>query len=410
MEVVHAHCAGLDVHKDTVVACVRHMTDGKVTTTIKSFNTATQELLALSDWLSAENATHIAMEATGVYWKPVWNILSDGEFELVLGNAAHIKNVPGRKTDVKDAAWLADLMAHGLVSSSFVPDQTTQEMRDLLRTRKQLVRERTSHTQRIQKTLECANIKLDSVVSNVVGVSGRRMLEALIAGQTDPKELAAMAHGRLQATPADLEAALRGRVTAHHRFMLRLHLDQIDSFDEAIARIDKEVKDNDKNFRAAVELLKSIPGIGSLAAEVIVSEIGIEMNRFATAGNLVSWAGLCPKNDESAGKRRSNRLKAGAPWLKTTLVQCAWAAARSKGTYLHAQYVRIRARRGNQKAICAVAASILTTVYHMLKDGTFYEDPGPDYFDKRNKDQQANKLVNRLQNLGFNVTIQPAAA
>jgi transposase len=236
------------------------------------------------------------------------------------------------------------------------------------------------------------------------------MLEALIAGQTDPKELAAMAHGRLQATPAELEAALRGRVTAHHRFMLRLHLDQIDSFDEAIARIDKEVKDNDKNFRAAVELLKSVPGVGSLAAEVIVSEIGIEMTRFATASNLVSWAGLCPKNDESAGKRRSNRLKAGAPWLKTTLVQCAWAAARSKGTYLHAQYVRIRARRGNQKAICAVAASILTTVYHMLKDGTFYEDPGPDYFDKRNKDQQANKLVNRLQNLGFNVTIQPAAA
>jgi transposase len=351
MEVVHAHCAGLDVHKDTVVACVRHMTDGKITTTVRTFNTATAELLALSDWLSAEVVTHIAMEATGVYWKPVWNILSDGEFELVLGNAAHIKNVPGRKTDVKDAAWLADLMAHGLVSSSFVPDQTTQEMRDLLRTRKQLVRERTSHTQRIQKTLECANIKLDSVISNVVGVSGRRMLEALIAGQTEPKQLAAMAHGRLQATPAELEAALRGRVTAHHRFMLRLHLDQVDSFDEAIARIDKQVSDNDQHFRAAVELLKSVPGIGSLAAEVIVSEIGIEMDRFATAGNLVSWAGLCPKNDESAGKRKSNRLKAGAPWLKTTLVQCAWGASRSKGTYLHAQYLRIRARRGNKKAI-----------------------------------------------------------
>jgi transposase len=410
MEVVHAHCAGLDVHKDTVVACIRHMKDGKVTTAVRTFNTTTAELLVLSEWLSAEGATHIAMEATGVYWKPVWNILSDGEFELVLGNAAHIKNVPGRKTDVKDAAWLADLMAHGLVSSSFVPDQTTQEMRDLLRTRKQLVRERTSHTQRIQKTLECANIKLDSVISNVVGLSGRRMLEALIAGQTDPKELAAMAHSRLHATPAELEAALRGRVTAHHRFMLRLHLDQIDSIEEAIARIDKQVNDNDQHFRAAVELLKSVPGVGSLAAEVIVSEIGVEMDRFATAGNLVSWAGLCPKNDESAGKRRSNRLKAGAPWLKTTLVQCTWGASRSKGTYLHAQYVRIRARRGNNKAICVVAASILTAAYHMLKDGTFYEDPGPDYFDKRNKNQLANKLLNRLQDLGFNIALQRVSA
>ncbi|MFP5276126.1 MAG: IS110 family transposase [Acidobacteriota bacterium] len=410
MEVLHAHCAGLDIHKDTVVVCIRHMADGKVTTAVRTFNTATAELLALSDWLSAEGVTHIAMEATGVYWKPVWNILSDGEFALVLGNAAHIKNVPGRKTDVKDAAWLADLMAHGLVSSSFVPDQTTQEMRDLLRTRKQLVRERTSHTQRIQKTLECANIKLDSVISNVIGVSGRRMLEALIAGQTDPGELAAMAHGRLQATPAELEAALRGRVTAHHRFMLKLHLDQIDSFDEAIARIDKEVNSNNQNFRSAVALLKSVPGVGSLAAEVIVSEIGVEMDRFATAGHLISWAGLCPKNDESAGKRRSNRLKAGAPWLKTTLVQCAWGAARSKGTYLHAQYLRIRARRGNKKAICAVAASILTAVYHMLKNGTFYEDPGPDYFDKRNKDQLAKKLVHRLQDLGFSITLQRVSA
>jgi transposase len=233
MEVLHPHCAGLDIHKDSVVACVRHMVDGKVTSPVKTFKTTTQELMALSDWLSAEGVTHVGMEATGVYWKPVWHILSDGEFELVLANAAHVKNVPGRKTDVNDATWLADLMAHGLIRPSFVPDEPTQQMRDLLRTRKQFVRERTGHTQRIQKTLEDANIKLDSVISNIVGISGRRMIEALIAGRTDPQALAALADGRLKATPAELEASLRGRVTAHHRFMLRLHLDQLDALDGA---------------------------------------------------------------------------------------------------------------------------------------------------------------------------------
>ena len=275
MEVLHAHCAGLDIHKDSVVACVRHRVDGKVTTEVKTFNTTTQELMALSDWLSAEGVTHIAMEATGVYWKPVWHILSDGEFELVLANAAHVKNVPGRKTDVNDATWLADLMAHGLIRPSFVPDEPTQQMRDLLRTRKQFVHERTGHTQRIQKTLEDANIKLDSVISNIVGISGRRMIEALIDGQTAPEALAALAHGRLQATPVELEAALRGRVTAHHRFMLRLHLDHLDALDAAIARIDKEVEDNVEPFRVAIEMLTTIPGVSSLSAEVIVSEIGI---------------------------------------------------------------------------------------------------------------------------------------
>ena len=237
MEVLHPHCAGLDIHKDSVVACVRHMVDGKVTSPVKTFKTTTQELMALSDWLSAEGVTHVGMEATGVYWKPVWHILSDGEFELVLANAAHVKNVPGRKTDVNDATWLADLMAHGLIRPSFVPDEPTQQMRDLLRTRKQFVRERTGHTQRIQKTLEDANIKLDSVISNIVGISGRRMIEALIAGRTDPQALAALADGRLKATPAELEASLRGRVTAHHRFMLRLHLDQLDALDGALAAL-----------------------------------------------------------------------------------------------------------------------------------------------------------------------------
>jgi transposase len=410
MEVLHAHCAGLDVHKESVVACVRHMADSKVTTSVKTFKTTTQELMALSNWLSAEGATHIAMEATGVYWKPVWHILSDGEFELILANAAHVKNVPGRKTDVNDATWLADLMAHGLIRASFVPDEPTQQMRDLLRTRKQMVRERSSHVQRIQKTLEDANIKLDSVVTDILGLSGRRIIEALIAGQTMPQALASLAHRRIHASADELEAALRGRVTRHHRFLLKLHLDQIDALDAALARIDEEVGANVEPFRTAVEMLSTIPGISTLSAEVIVAEIGIDMSHFETAGHLISWAGLCPKNDESAGKRRSNRMKKGAPWLKTTLIQCAWAASRKKNSYLQAQYLRIRSRRGAKKAIGAVAASMLTAAYHMLKDGTLYQDLGADHFDNRAKGKHVLRLVNRLQNLGFDVQITPLAA
>ena len=340
----------------------------------------------------------------------MWHILTDGEFDLVLANAAHVKNVPGRKTDVNDAAWLADLMAHGLIKPSFVPDEPTQQMRDLLRTRKQFVRERSSHLQRIQKTLEDANIKLDSVISDVAGLSGRRMIESLIAGQTDPEALAALAHGRIRATAAELEAALRGRVTAHHRFMLRLHLDHLDAVDAAIARIDKEVDGQVEPFRAAVEMLSGIPGISSLSAEVIVSEIGIDMSRFKTDGHLISWAGLCPKNDQSAGKRRSTRMKKGAPWLKTTLIQCAWAATRVKGSYLQAQYLRLRSRRGAKKAIGAVAASMLTAAYHMLNNGTLYQDLGASHFDMRAKGKQVLRLVNRLHSLGYAVQISPMAA
>jgi len=410
MEVLYPHCAGLDVHKDSVVACVRHMAEGKVTTVVKTFMTTTGELMLLSEWLSGESITHIAMEATGVYWKPVWHILSDGEFELVLANAAHVKNVPGRKTDVNDATWLADLMAHGLIRASFVPDEQTQQMRALLRTRKQFVRERSSHIQRIQKTLEDANIKLDSVISDVLGASGRRMIEALIAGLTDPAAMASLAHERIRATAAELEAALRGRVTAHHRFLLKLHLDHLDAVDAAIARIDEEVDGQVEPFRLAVQLLSSMPGVSSLSAEVIVSEIGVDMSRFKTEGHLISWAGLCPKNDESAGKRRSTRMKKGAPWLKTTLIQCAWAATRVKGSYLQAQYLRLRSRRGAKKAIGAVAASLLTAAYHMLNNGTFYKDLGANHFDIRNKRKQVLRLINRLQNLGYEVQITPQVA
>jgi transposase len=410
MEVLHPHCAGLDVHKDSVVACVRHMADGTVKREVRSFQTTTKGLIALSEWLSAEGCTHIVMEATGVYWKPVWHILSDGEFELVLANAAHVKNVPGRKTDVNDATWLAELLAHGLVRGSFVPDEQTQEMRTLLRTRKQLVRERSRHIQRLQKTLEDANIKLDSVISDIVGLSGRRMIQALIAGETDPNALAALAHRRIRASPAELEAALRGRVTRHHRFLLSLHLQQIDAIDAAIDQIDPEVDALVEPFRTAVQLLTTIPGIDALSACVILAEIGRDMSRFPTAGHLISWAGLCPKNDESAGKRRSTRMRKGAPWLKTTLVQCAWAAARKKASYLQAQFHRLRARRGAKKAIGAVAASILTTAYHMLKNGTLYQDLGPAHFDKPAQATQVHRLIDRLRNLGFAVQITPMAA
>ena len=301
-------------------------------------------------------------------------------------------------------------MAHGLIRGSFVPDEQTQEMRSFLRTRKQFVRERSSHIQRMQKTLEDANIKLDSVIANIIGLSGRAMIEALIAGEREPDKLAALADRRIKASPAELEAALRGRVTDHHRFMLRLHLQQIDALSAAIAEIDQEVEANLEPFRTAITLLTTIPGVSDLSARTIMAEIGNDMSRFHTAGHLISWSGLCPRSDESAGKRRSNRMRKGAPWLKTTLVQCAWAAARTKGSYLQAQFQRLRSRRGAKKAIGAVAASILTAIYHMLRDGTFYQDLGPDHFDRTAKVRQTNRLVSRLQSLGYAVQITPIAA
>jgi transposase len=410
MEVIYERCAGLDVHKDTVVACIRVAEGGKVRRKVRTFSTVTRELLALSDWLAAEGCTHVLMEATGVYWRPVWHILSDGAFELTLANAAHVKNVPGRKTDVNDATWLADLQAHGLVRGSFVPDGPTHELRTLLRTRKQLVREATGHTQRIQKTLEDANIKLDSVISDITGVSGRRMIGALIDGESDPAKLADLGDRRLRAPPEVLCEALRGKVTKHHRFLLALHLRQIDALDEAIATIDAEVEKNLGPFRAAARLLTTIPGVSSLSARTILSEIGLDMSRFPTAGHLISWAGLCPRNDESAGKRRSNRLRKGAPWLKTALVQCAWASVRKTGSYHQAQFHRLRARRGSGKAIVAVAASILTAVYHMLTDGTEYHDLGYDHFDRRAPDSQIRKMVARINRFGFAVKLTPLAA
>jgi transposase len=407
MEVLYLRCCGLDVHKETVVACLRVASGGKVDTDVRTFETTTAGLIALAEWLAENGCTHIAMEATGIYWKPVWHILADGEFELILANAAHVKNVPGRKTDVTDAAWLAELLAHGLIRASFVPDTQTQELRTLLRTRKQLVREKASHILRVQKTLEDANIKLDSVITDVMGMSGRAMMEALIAGESDPAKLARLANYRLKTSQEKLREAVRGRVTKHHRFLLRLHLNHIDALDAAIATIDRQVEAGIAPFRAAVEQVSSVPGIRDIGAQVIVSEIGTDMSRFPSEGHLISWAGLCPRNDESAGKRRSNRLRKGAPWLKTTLVQCAWAAVRKKGSYLQAQFLRLKARRGPKKAIMAVAASILTAIYHMLKDGTLYQDLGSNHFQNRSKGQQTNRLIKRLADLGYDVALTP---
>ena len=409
MELLHRCCCGLDVHKETVVACLRLVSDGKGTTEVRTFQTTTADLLRLSAWLAENDCTHVAMEATGVYWKPVWHILDDGEFVLVLANAAHVKNVPGRKTDVNDAMWLAELLAHGLIRASFVPDTQTQEMRSLMRTRKQLVREQSSHVLRVQKTLEDANIKLDSVLSDLMGKSGRAMLEALIAGETNPAKLASLASRRVKASPEQLREALRGRVTKHHRFLLRLHLNQIDALDAAMATLDAQVEADLGPFRTAVELITSIPGVKDLGAHVIVSEVGIDMSRFPSAAHLISWTGICPRNDESAGKRRSNRTRKGAVWLKTTLVQCAWAAVKKKNSYLQAQYFRIAARRGKKKAIVAVAASMLTAIYHMLKDGTMYQDLGYNHFERRSTDQQKRRLVKRLADLGYAVELTPLA-
>ena len=400
MEVLHPRCAGLDVHKDRVVAAMRRAEGGTVRTAVRRFGTTTPDLLALADWLAEQGCTHVAMEATGVYWKPVWHILADGDITLVLANAAHVRNVPGRKTDVADAAWLAELLAHGLIRPSFVPEPAIQALRALLRTRKQLVREQASHVQRLQKTLEDANLKLGSALSDIMGASGRAILDALIAGETDPDRLLALVRRGVKAEPARLRAALTGRLTGRHRFLLRLHLGQYDALAAALAEIDAEVARDLGPFRDAVRLLRSIPGVGDLAAQVIVSEIGTDMGRFPTAGHLVSWAGLCPRNDESAGKRRSNRLRHGAPWLKAALVQCAWAASRKKASYFQAQFQRLRQRRGPKKAICAVAASMLTAVWHMLRDGTFYHDLGPDHFHRRTPEQQARHLAQQIAKLG----------
>jgi len=419
MDILHERVAGLDVHKNTVVGCVRVKAGGETLRECRTFATTTEGLLALGALLKESGVTHVAMEATGVYWMPVWKILCDGDFELIVANAAHIKNVPGRKTDMNDAMWIADLLACGLIKASFVPPEEVQELRSLTRTRKQLVREQTRHTQRIQKTLAEANIRLDSVLSDIMGASGRRIIEAMIAGVRQPRKLADLASKQIKATPKELYDALHGRLTDHHRFLLELHLRQWDGLDVAIRKIDIEInqritqmdaqiRPGTPPFRDLTDLLSTAPGISAVAAPAILSEIGADMSRFPTAGHLVSWVGLCPGHNESAGKRKPSRLRKGAPWLKTMLVQSAWAAKRKKGSYYRAQFFRLQSKRGPQKAICAVAASILTAAYHMLRDGTFYHDLGPDHFHSASPKAQAQRLVSQIAKLGFVCTITDA--
>lgn len=420
MDILHERVAGLDVHKDTVVSCVRIMVGGKAQRECRTFLATTEQLVELRRWLEESRCTHVAMEATGVYWMPVFRILDEGAFELIVANAAHIKNVPGRKTDMNDAMWIADLLACGLIRGSFIPEEKVQELRALTRTRKQLVREQTRHVQRIEKTLAEANIKLGSVISDIMGASGRRIIQAMIDGVRQPNKLAELAGKQIKASPKELYGALHGRLTDHHRFLLRLHLQQRDGLDETIRKLDAEIAqriegmevetgDSKTPFRHLIGLLSTVPGVSAVAAPAILSEIGADMSRFQTAGHLVAWSGLCPGQNESAGKRKSSRLRKGAPWLKTMLVQCAWAAKRAKNSYYRAQFFRLQAKRGPQKAICAVAASILTAIYHILKDGTEHHDLGAAYFDRRPTEVQANRLVARLKKLGFTVQLQPAA-
>jgi transposase len=420
MEVMHRRVAGLDVHKQTVVACVRLMAGGQPRRECRSFTTTTEGLLALLAWLTASRVTQVAMEATGVYWTPVWKILSDGDFTLIVANAAHIKQVPGRKTDLNDAMWIADLLACGLIKASFVPEEDIQELRALTRTRKQLVHEQTRHVQRLEKTLEEANIKLGAVISDLMGASGRRMIKAMIAGERDPHRLAALAERTIKASPKALYEALHGRLREPHRFLLQLHLQQWDAIDAAIRqidqrvaeqleRLDEEAADKQPPFRDLIARLCAIPGVGVVSATAILAEIGRDMSRFATAGHLVAWAGLCPGQNESAGKRKSSRLRRGAPWLKTMLVQCAWAAKRARNSYYSAQFHRLRSRRGPQKAICAVAASLLTAIYHMLKSNLPHRDLGADYFDRRAPKAKAKRLLAQLAKLGFAAQLQPLA-
>jgi transposase len=398
-----------------VVACVRWQEGSAVKRECRTFDTTTSGLEQLLAWLEEMGCTQVAMEATGVYWRPVWTILIEGSFELVLANAAHIKNVPGRKTDMNDAMWIADLLAHGLIKASFVPEPEMQDLRTLLRTRKQFVREQTRHVQRIQKMLEQGNVKLESVISDIMGQSGRRMIEAMIAGESDPDVLAGMADRRLKAPRAVLREALRGRLTASQRFLMCQHLQQWDALDEAIQAIDRQAEvlidgmEQAGRFRMLIALLCKMPGVSKLAALTILAEIGIDMTRFRTSGHLLAWSGMCPGQNESGGKRRPSRLRKGDPWLKTILVQCARAARRRKGSYYQAQFHRLSARRGPQKAICAVAASMLTAIHFMILRGTEYQELGADHFDRRSSEVKANRLVAQLAKLGYDVQIQPRA-
>jgi transposase len=404
MDVVYETCCGLDVHQATVVACVRRGGRRGRTRAVRTFGTTTAELLQLVDWLTEQGVTHVALESTGVLWKPVFNLL-EGHVEVLLVNARHIKTVPGRKTDVKDSEWLAQLLEHGLLRASFIPPEPIRELRELTRHRKTLIEQRASEVNRVQKLLESANIKLGLVATDVLGASGRAMLRALQAGEGDGAVLAELAKGTLRQKRIRLAEVLSGRFTSHHAVLLGELLDHIEYLEAAIARMGQRIEQAVQPYAEHVEHLQSIPGVNRHAAETIIAEIGVDMGRFPTAAHLASWSGICPGNEESAGKRKTGRTRPGNRWLKTLLTECGWGAGRARHTYLGAQYARLSRRRGKKKAVLAVGHSILVAAYYIVRDGVVYQDLGPDHFDRLDRERLTRHYIKRLEQLGHQVTL-----
>jgi transposase len=410
MRVVYTRCCGLDVHKESISACLLTPDDqGGMQQQVRRFGTMTRDLLELSDWLACNQVTHLAMESTGVYWKPVWNVL-EATFTILLVNAQHVKAVPGRKTDTKDCEWLADLLQHGLLRGSFVPPSPIRQLRDLTRTRASLRQDHTAVANRMQKVLEDANVKLASVATDWLGVSGRDILSRMLDGEQDAGKLADLCRGRLRDKIPEMQRALEGRMTDHHRWMLRLQREQLEFLEAQIAKLDAKIQEHMSDYQKAVDLCTTIPGIEAVAAANLIAEIGVNMDQFPSAQHLASWAGLCPGNNESAGKRLSGKARNGSIWLRRNLCQAAWAASHTKNTYLSAQFRRLAARKGKKRAIVAVAHTILVIVFHMLKNQQPYSDLGADYFDRRNTDQLKRSLVRRLERLGVPVSIVPTPA
>jgi len=410
MQVLYPCCCGLDIHKKFVVACLLTTNaEGHVQKESRTFSTMTHDLLAMLDWLQAAGCTHVAMESTSSYWRPIYNLL-EGQFILLVGNAYHMKTVPGRKTDVKDAEWIADLLRHGLIRGSFIPTPAQRQLRDLTRYRTHLVEERARLTNRLQTVLEDANVKLASVVTDIRGASARAILSALIAGETNPTALAELAKGWMRSKREILAQAVVGHFTPPHAFLITEHLSQLDYLEESIARVSAEIAQRLADDQAALELLDTIPGVGQRAAEIMLAEVGTDLTRFPSAKHLASWAGICPGHKESGGKRLSGKTRKGNIWLRHVLFEVAHAASKTKDTYLSAQYRRLAARRGKQRALIALGHSILVSAYHILTRRVPYRELGPLYFDALDRQRVQQRLVQRLERLGYTVTLQPLAA